>query len=295
MEQEQREGAGRRLPRGPAGPDLPSSSSLSPGQGRTGRSPPGQQEGTSCFVPTCLRSWPGYCQSIAAIGKPKRVPSWVKNGAGRRPCGPRPAARPSRGSGSGAGRAGLGCFTPRSGRSPAPSAGCVPPPQPAPPWTVSGSAELGRWQDRFQSEAEIRIHLIRWDKCLGGKRENRLVLRRPRLQPAGFTRPGGSLASQVPGPLTGPHCSFFPSSGRHSSQTPTAPPHGCPQTPPPPPCPVPDTDRRLTLPEDLTVLQEKRCLNLFHGSLLKTSLELTVPKARNPDRGPYKRGAAHPP
>lgn len=169
------------------------------------------------------------------------------------------------------------------------------PSQPALPWTVSGSAELGRWQDRFQSEAEIRIHLIRWDKCLGGKRENRLVLRRPRLQPAGFTRPGGSLASQVPGPLTGPHCSFFPSSGRHSSQTPTAPPHGCPQTPPPPPCPVPDTDRRLTLPEDLTVLQEKRCLNLFHGSLLKTSLELTVPKARNPDRGPYKRGAAHPP
>lgn len=140
------------------------------------------------------------------------------------------------------------------------------------------------------------MHFIRGDKCFGGKGEDRLVLRRPRPQPAAVADDLGvhSLPkSRVPSPAH--------TAASSRAQEGTAPRHpqllhmGVPRHPLPHPCTVPDTDRRLTLPEDFTVLQEKGFLNLFHESLLKTSLELTVPKARNPDGGPYKRGAALPP
>lgn len=138
--------------------------------------------------------------------------------------------------------------------------------------------------------------MIKWDKCLGGKRENRLVPSTPVCSQRLRQTTWRFTHFPSPGSPYWPTLQLLPQLRKaqlpdtHSSSTWVSP-----DTPLSHPCTGPDTDRRLTLSEDLTVLQEKRFLNLFHESLLKISLELTVSKARNPDRGLYKRGAALPP
>lgn len=76
----------------------------------------------------------------------------------------------------------------------------------------------------------------------------------PKLQPAAEAdKVGGSLTSQFQGPPM-IHIPATPSSGCHSSQTPTAPPTQGSQ---PPTHTVPDTEERLTVLEGFSVHRQR--------------------------------------